>query len=174
MKKLEKTSLLEALSNELQEMEKVGKVNLAVVNTIDKLVEACYSTESFWRDNEKIPIQSSFMLYHASRNVRIVLQKMKQRFIEAEEKHENPTVVHESLAVIPSLGELCATLSSLTKQTLTKDMVGIISQRVGYLRDTAFVNSLLPEPEEEMKELDKNRLKKRFGEFANTLQAMSV
>jgi hypothetical protein len=99
---------------------------------------------------------------------------MKQRFIEAEEKHENPAIVHESVAMIPSLSELCVTISSLTKQTLTKDLVDIISQKVGYLRDVAFANSLLPTPEEEMQELDKNRLKKRFGQFADTLQAMSV
>jgi hypothetical protein len=174
VKRLEKKSILEALSDELQEMERVEKVNLAVVNTLNKLIDACYSTEGFWRDNQKIPIQSSFMLFHASRNVRIVLQKMKQRFVEAEGKHENPTVVHESLAVIPSLSELCATILSLTKQTPTKDIVDIISQKIGYLRDVAFANSLLPTPEEEMQELDKNRLKKRFTEFANTLQAMSV
>lgn len=172
--RLEKNNLLEELSNQLQKMEKVEKVDPVVVNTFEKLIDTCYSTENFWRDNEKESIQSSFMLYHASRNIRIILQKMKQRFIEAKEKHENPAIIHESVAVIPSLSELCVTISSLTKQTLTKDLVDIISQKVGYLRDVAFANSLLPTPEEEIQELDRNRLKRRFGQFADTLQAMSV
>lgn len=174
MKELKKSNLLGELSEQLQKMEKAGKVDVSIVNTLDKLIDVCQSTENFWRDDEKVTIQSSFLLYHASRNARIIIKKMKQRFIEAEEKHENPAVLHESLAIIPSLSELCATVSSLTTQTLTNELVNIVSEKLEYLRDIAFVHSLLPTPEEEMEELDKNRLKKRFGQFADTLQAMFI
>jgi len=174
VKKLEKSNLIEELSQQLQKMEKVGKVDTSVVNTLDNLVESCHSIENFWRDNDKIPIQNSFMLYHASRNARIILKKMKQRLIEARERHENPIVVEQSLAIIPSLSELCAIVSALTKQVPTKALVDIVSQKVEYLRDVAFINGLLPTPEEEMKELDQKRLKKCFGQFADTLQAMFV
>jgi len=172
--RLEKTSLLKELSDRLQKMERAAEVDRTVLNTLDKLIDACYSTESFWRDNKKESVQSSFMLYHASRNARIILQRMKQRFIEAEEKHQNPLVIEESIAIIPPLSELCVTISSLVKQTLTKDLVNMVSEKVQYLREVAFANSLLPTPEEEMQELDEKRLKKRFGEFADTLQAMFV
>lgn len=171
---MEKANLLQELSNRLQEMEKVGKVDVSIVETIDKLIDSCNSTESFWRDNEKVTVQSSFLLYHASRNARIVLNKMRRRFIGAEEKHENPSVVHNSLSIIPPLSELCVTLSFLTKQVPTKELVDNVSEKVEYMRDAAFANNLLPTPEEEMEEIDKERLKKRFGEFAGTLQAMFV
>jgi hypothetical protein len=174
VEKLENINLLKELSDQLQEMEKVRKVDKTVLKTIDKLLEGCHSTESFWRDNKKESVQNSFMLYHASRNVRIILQKMKQRFLEAEEKHENPVVVEDSIAIIPTLSEVCVTISSLVKQTLTKDLVKMVSEKVQYLRDVALANSLLPTPEEEIQELDEKRLKKRFSEFAGTLQAMYV
>jgi hypothetical protein len=166
------TNSFDDLFKQLQEMETAGKVNLSILGTIDKLIDSCNATENFWRDNKQVMIQQSFSLYHASRNSRIILKKMKKRFIEAEEKHENPSVVHDSLNILPQLSELYATLSSLTKQTLNKQLVDNVSEKVDYLRDVAYLNNMLPTPEEEIEELDQKHLKKRFTEFASTLQAM--
>jgi hypothetical protein len=166
------TNSFDDLFRQLQEMEATGKVNLSIVNTIDKLIDSCAVTENFWRDDEQVKIQQSFLLYHASRNSRIILKKMKKRFIEAAEKHENPSVVHDSIHVLPQLNELYTMLSSLTKQTPSKQLVDNVSEKVDYLRDTAYLNNMLPTPEEEMEELDQRHVKKRFGEFAGTLQAM--
>ena len=171
---MEKSDLLGELSQRLQEMERISKVDMSAVCILDKLIESCSSTERFWRDNDKITIQNSFLLFHASRNARIILKKMKQRLIEAEEKHENPVVVDQSLAIIPSLSELCVAVSVLTKQTPTKNLVETVSKKVEFLRDAAFINGLLPTPEEEIEELDQKRLKTCFGKLADTLQAMLV
>lgn len=172
MRKLEKQNPLNELTAQLQKMEESSIVDLAVLKTLDELIDSCHSAESFWKDNKKVSIQDSFWIYHASRNVRIILEKMKKRFTEAEEKHENPAVVHESIAVIPPLSEICASIFFLTERAPTKELVNMLSEKVAYLRETAYINSLLPTPEEEMKELDKKRLQNRFDQFANTLQAM--
>jgi len=166
------TDLLKELSEQLQKMESLEKVDLSIVDTIDKLINSCISTENFWRDNEQITIHNSFLLYHASRNAQIILKKMRKRFIEAEKMHENPSVVHDSICIIPPLSELCATLSFLAKQILNKQLIDNVSEIVEYLRDVAYANDLLPTPKEEMEEIDQENLKKRFGEFAGTLQAM--
>ena len=152
-------------------MEESSRVDLAVLKTLNELIVSCHSMEDFWRDYKKVSIQDSFSVYHASRNVRIVLEKMKKRFVEAEQKHENPAVVHESIAIIPPLSELCALIYLMKERAPTKELVSVLPEKVEYLRETAYINSLLPTAEEEMRELDKKRLQNRFDQFASTLQA---
>jgi hypothetical protein len=171
VKKLEKHAPLNELVAHLQKMEESSKVDLAVLKPLDELIGNCRSMEDFWKKDQRVPIQDAFLVYHASRNIRIVLNKMRKRFVEAEEKHENPAVVDESIAVIPPLSELCELIYLMKSKVPTKEMLGLLSAKVEYLRETASFNSLLPTPEEEIQELDKKRLHKCFDEFANTLRA---
>lgn len=171
---MEKTSYLELLYHQLDKMNEHQKVDVSVVETIDKIIKVCQDTEEFWMTNESIPIENAFLLYHASRNVRLVFEKMKERFIVAEEKHENPGVVTDSLKMFPLLNSLCYAVFSLRTMRINSESMSIISQRLRLLRKMALETSMFPSPEEELKELDKSKLKKCFKKFTNSLQAMFV
>lgn len=155
-------------------MEKSRKVDVSVINTLDSLIESCEKIEQSWIENKEIPIKSSFLLYHASRNSRLVLEKMKERFITASEIYENPGIINDSMLVVPILNGLCDLIFSLTKRAITPEMHSFVSKRLRLLRNTASNVSLLPSPEEEIKGVDRRKLKRRFSRFADTLQAMFI
>lgn len=156
----------------IEKMEDSKKVDPAVIGVLDKLIESCKEIQKYWVEREDLPIEDSFILYHASRNSRLVLEKMKKRFLLAEERHENPEVIDDSLLMLPHLSELCSIVSFFTKRELTPESRLLISQRLRLLRDSASNVSMLPSPEEEKKGLNREKLKRRFDRFTNTLQAM--
>jgi len=171
---VEKESIFNNLFQQLEKMEESREVDISVINTLDNLIGTCKKIEQSWIENEEIPIESSFLLYHASRNSRLVLEKMKHRFIKASETHENPKIVNDSMLVAPILGGLCDLMFSLTKRAITPEIHLFVSKRLGLLRNTASNVSLLPSPEEEMKSVNRKKLKTRFSRFADTLQAMFI
>lgn len=116
------------LSEQLQKMERVDEVDISVVDTLNKMIEDCRLRERFWIENEGKPVDLAFLLYHASRNSRIILEKMKQRFFEAKEKHENPRVIGDSLVIMPFLSELCFTISYSMKREVTDELQNLISR----------------------------------------------
>lgn len=171
---MEKGNSFTILVQRLETMEETKEVDISVVEILDKLIEDCKESEKFWIKKGGIAIEKSFLLYHASRNSRLILEKMKERFVLAGKKHENPRIISDSLALVPLLSELCFILFSLRKRRITSELYGVVSQRVRLLRNAAYNVSMLPSPEEEMKGLDRTRLEKRFNRFADTLQAMFV
>jgi len=164
----------EILFQKLQDMEESQKIDLSVVDLINSLIENCKDDEKFWVKNEKIPLEVSFLLYHSTRNARLVLEKMKDRFLKAEEKHENPKIVSDSITVMPALATLCNIIFSLKGKTITPEIQSFVLKRLKALRSTADEANLLPSPEEEMKTVNRRKLKGRFNRFANTLRAMLV
>lgn len=172
--KLEKIDSFTNLFHQLEIMEKSRKVDLSVIGVLDGLVEDCRRMEKFWIENEQIPVEDSYLLYHATRNSRLIFGKMKERFVLASEKHENPKVIEDSLMVAPLLGELHSTVVSLMNRVVTPELQFLISHRLRLLRNIASNVSMLPSPEEEMKGIDRRKLKRRFNRFTNTLQAMLV
>ena len=156
----------------IEKMEDSKTVDPTVIGVLDELIESCEEAQRYWVEREELPIEDSFILYHASRNSRLVLEKMKERFLSAEERHENPEVIGDSLLVLPHLSELCSIVSFLTKRELTPESRLLISQRLRLLRNAASNVSMLPSPEEEKQGLDRKKLKRRFDRFTSTLQAI--
>jgi hypothetical protein len=155
-------------------MDECQKVDISVVDVINNLIKTCTNSEEFWMKNEDVPVEYAFLLFHASRNIRLIFEKMKERFICAEKKHENPQVVTDSLRIFPLLNSLCYTVFSLRKIRLNSKSILMVSQRLRLLRKMALETSMFPSPEEELKELDRAQLRKRFRKFADNLQAMFV
>lgn len=170
---MENKSASAGLIQLLESMEETQVVDLSITGIIDNLISDCSSTELYWMKSD-IPIETSFLMYHSSRNSRIILEKMKQRFIESVEKHENPAVIGDSLQVAPMLSELHQAVSFLKERKMAPEMYSLLSKRLKALRSVASDVSMLPSAEEELRSVDKKKLKRRFGRFADTVQAMFI
>lgn len=171
---MEKEDHLESLYHQLTKMDETQKVDVSVVDVINELIQASKSSEEFWIKSEGVSVEDAFLLFHASRNIRLIFEKMEERFSLAEEKHENPQVVTDSLRIFPLLNSLCYTVFSLKKMRINSGTISMVSQKLRLLRKMALETSMFPSPEEELKELDKIELRKRFTKFADALQAMFV
>jgi len=169
---LERENYLESLYQQLLKMDKAQKVDVSVVDVINELIQACKSSEKFWMENEDISIEDAFLLFHVSRNIRLIFGKMKERFRLAEEKHENPQIVTDSLRIFPILNSLCYTVFSLKTVRVNSETISMVGQKLRLLRKMALEASMFPSPEEELKELDKTELKKCFTKFTDGLQAI--
>jgi hypothetical protein len=162
------------LIERLERMKQLQKVDTSVVEILDELIRKCKETERFWIESENLPVDTSFLLYHSTRNSRLVLEKMKDRFIMAAKKGENPHVISDSMEVVPILSELYEATSLLRERPIAPEVLSFISNRLKTLRNVAYKVSMLPSPEEEIAEVDRAKFKKHFGRFAETLQAMLI
>lgn len=167
---MEKETSLVALSEQVSRVEETGKIDPSIFETFDSAIVSCKRDEEFWVSNEEVSTKASFVLYHASRNSRIILEKMKKGFEEALGEKENPTVAVHSLRILPDLNGICDLITSLKKDTISSNMVTFIMNRVRGLRNIAREVNMLPSPEEEIQKVDKKMLKKHFGHFMDSLQ----
>lgn len=167
---MENMNACNVLSSELEVMRVAREINITVTNTIAKVVAECKDREKFWISNTTIPSQVAFTFYHASRNVRIIFEKMHDRFVQALERHENPKVVDQASIVFPELSEMCDLLDSLGKGKITSEMIEFIKKRVRILRNTAQKVGMLPTIEEETKAVNKEELLQELGELADHLR----
>ena len=152
--------------------QETGKTDKSIFGIFDTIIEHCKKAEEFWIERKDIPVESAFLLYHSTRNSRLILEKMKDRFLLAEEKKENPKVAEDSLFVFPYLNELCFLTSSLKEKNVTPKLKIVISQKLEALRSVASTYSMLPSPEEEIKGLDRKEMRKCFLNLSQSLQAM--
>lgn len=171
---LEKKDNFVILIEKLEKMEQLQKVDLSIIEILDELIRNCKETENFWVESENLPVDTSFLLYHSTRNSRLVLERMKNRFISAVEKNENPHIISDAIQIAPLVIELCEMAFSLKKRPITPEVLSFISNRLKLLRNTAYKLSMMPSPEEEIAEIDKKKFKKRFSRFAEALQAMFI
>ncbi|MBS7635733.1 hypothetical protein KEJ37_00065 [Candidatus Bathyarchaeota archaeon] len=171
---MEKKDNFTVLIEKLERMEQLQKIDASVVKILDELIENCKEAERFWVESERTPVDISFLLYHSTRNSRLVLEKMKNRFITATKKNENPHVIADSIEIVPILSELYEATLSLKERPITPEILSFISNRLKLLRNMAHKVSMMPSPEEEIAEIDKAKFKKRFSHFAETLQAMFI
>jgi len=171
---MEKRDSYIVLSEELEAMQVSRKITSSAIPTIGAVVEECKNREKFWVSNTEVTPQVTFVLYHASRNTRIIFQKMHTKFVRASELHLNPEVVDQATTVFPELLEMCNLLDSLKEGKTTPEMIGFIRKRVRSLRTTAQKVSMLPTIQEEVEEVDKDEMEQELKELADHLKANLV
>lgn len=171
---MENRDTCDVLFKQFEAMQVSHEVDKTTISTIGLVLEECKHREKFWVSNTEIPPQAAFVLYHASRNTRIIFEKMHNRFIRASELHQNPKVIEEAFVVFPDLSEMCDLLDSLRGKEITPEMTGFIRKRVRTLRNTAEKVGMLPTIDEETREIDKKELAKELGELADHLRVNLV
>ncbi len=171
---MEKNVACDTLSASLEAMQASHKIEAKALNTIGDIITECKNREAYWLSNSEVPPLAAFVLYHASRNARIIFDKMLNRFTFAHERHENPSVVHDARLVFPSLCDICNILDSLKERQITSEMLQFIKKRVRILRNTAEKASMLPTIEEEVKTVNKKELTTELEELAADLRVNLV
>lgn len=153
-------------------MEEKNTVNLDILADFDRLKDEFSAFEKECIGKTQLSTEDAFLLFHASRSSRMILDKIEARFKEARERHENPVVVDLSKMVFPSLNDLYNLIISTKCSTLSGTQRESILQRLKILRDVAATTSMLPTINDEKKSVSKIELKKSFKDVADNLQAM--
>lgn len=167
---MEKVDACTLLLSKLEGMQASRKLDPSSLGMIEAVIGECGKKETFWLSNKDISPQAAFVLYHAARNARMVLEKMYERFVQAAELHENPKVVDDAMVVFPELSEMCSFMDSMQKAEIKPAVLEYVRRRIRTLRNTAGKVQMFPSIEEEMKAVDKKKLAKEFGDLAENLR----
>jgi hypothetical protein len=154
----------------LDKMERERKVDLAVVGEINGATTVLDDYEKKVVSGTASDIKASFLAYHIIRNTRIALQKMKARFMAAEENHDNPIVAEESLSLLPVLAESFNVAQSWQVGTLSEDAENSMIEQIRILRDAMSNASMTMSEEEESEELVKTGLQSEWGLLADAVR----
>lgn len=166
------SKIFDEILSSIEEMERERKIDSSKIEKLDIPIEHLREYEDFWLTNEKIPIEDAFILYHTSRNLHLILEKIKSKFLSAVEKRENPKVAEDSLSILPMISNLYDALTSLWEEPLSKDVRLFLTRHLRTLRNTAAEISMLPSYEEEIKTVNIEDLKKEVEGFADTVKEM--
>jgi hypothetical protein len=126
--------------------------------------------EDYWVSCKEVPQQTAFVMYHASRNNRIILEKMQSRFVTTAERHENPKVVDDAMLVYPELNEMCTFIDTLKTAKISDSLLEFVRKRTRNLRNTAEKADMFPSFAEESKKVNKSELTKQFNAIAEDLR----
>jgi len=171
MKKFGEIEVFDSIYVKLEQMEEQQKVDLSITGELDILRQRFRELEMFWVRNRRVKIDDAFVLYHCARNCENILEKMKNRFLEAHERHLNPQVVRDSSSVISSLHTLYDFLDIPSEESIDPEKINFILNRLKETREIASNVSMLPSFHEETKNLNILKLRKQFVNMAKSLQA---
>ena len=158
------------LSSKLEDMQVSRKLDESAIPIIKQAITENKKREEFWLSNKEIASQAAFVLFHAARNSRMIMEKMLTRFLTAAQMHENPKVVDDALLVYPELNEMCSFMDSLKTAELTDSLVEFVRTRSRILRNTAEKAKMFPSTQEEIEKVNKSDLAKEFGAIAEDLR----
>lgn len=168
------SSRLSGISLLLDSMERERKVDLSVVDEIDRATIVLDDYGKKIVSDTSSDVKASFLAYHILRNIRIALQKMKARFATAEENHDNPVVAEVSLALLPLLAESFEVAQCWEAGPLSQDAESSMIEHIRTLRDAMSSASMTMSEEEESEELAKTGLAGEWGLLADAVRDIYI
>lgn len=155
------------MRSDLNKMETKGVVDFSFMSKIEWLNTEVERTKQYWINQKEVSIGSAFIFYSAMHNTNLILEKMKKRFRNAKKVHDNPKIACDSLLVIPIISEVYhkTIQAAEEKQKLNPFLPNVMLHLVSTLRTTAKFAGLLPTLNEEVKKIDKNKLKETAKEL---------
>ncbi len=169
----EALDIYEKLLFDLEKMAEKGKVDLSIVKGLELIGKKFSDCEEKWVATEKMAQEDAFLLYHASRSSRMIVDKMKNRFLLSEKNADNPKVVDDALKVLPIISEINNIVSpDETKLTINEETKSFLIGLVRILRNNAAEFSMLPSMDDEFKGIDREAFIKQLSLIADTLQGI--
>lgn len=162
--------VLEGIFTSISIMEENKTIDLSIIDELEAFTESIKQFEDFWIESERLPLKNAFIAYHITRNVRIILEKVNSRIKESIRAYENPKVIYETMHIMPALVELYAAIETFKGKSIPPGVFPYLSNRLRILRDLAAEVSMLPSFEDEVKEVNIEKLKKSFSSFAGLIQ----
>lgn len=158
----------DALFQKFVIMEDEGKINLTIVNDLDVAIQVNRENENFWISYPG-DASTSFTLYHASRNMKLITEKIKKRVLNAAKNSDNPTIANNSIQILPLMSEILFSIMTM-KENFQQKKVNYIDNQIRLLRENSFNLELLPTVNEEIKGLDKRTLKSHLYQLSEKIQ----
>jgi len=164
------------MRSDLNGMETEGSIDSSFTIKIDKLDSEFTKMKQYWIDQKEVSVGSAFIFYSAMHNTKLILTKMKERFKNADKTGDNPGVACDSLLIMPIISEVYQKTAQAAeeKQRLNPFLPNEMLKLVSTLRTTARLVRLLPTPDEEVKETDKNQLRKTAVELDKKFVASNL
>jgi hypothetical protein len=169
-------SYINDMRSDLNRMEAKGFVDCSFVAKIDTLGSELTKMKQYWADQKAVSVGSAFIFYSAMHNAELVLSKMRDRFNKAHKTDDNPGVACDSLLIMPVISEVFQKTSQAAeeKQRLNPFLPTEMLKLVSTLRTTAKLVNLLPTLDEEVKGIDKDRLKETAMEIDKKFVASNL
>jgi hypothetical protein len=170
-----KTHIFLEFMQSLEEMEAKREVDRNTsIEKINELVSLFGESEHLWSKDKKTPIDIAFVMYLASRNSRMILEKMGDRF--GEPKLANPKVAVDSARIIPALLDLYVNLVSAEKQAPSVNFIlpTRMLHSIYSLRKIASEIDMLPSIAEELKDIPRETIRKEFSDLDVRIWGMTA
>ena len=151
--------------------ENTGKIDLKIVNTLDEIKEQLEENEKYWIDNNNISLDESFSFYLATRNSRLLIQKITKRVSESQKSNDNPQIALDSINILPLVQEISSILYKAYKKQNNLDSV-TKAKLVDYifsLRAKAHNLNLSPEENDELERIDMQDFKENISKFCSNV-----
>jgi len=164
------------MRSDLNKMEAEGFVDSSFVTKIDKLDSELARMKQYWIEQKEVSVGSAFIFYSAMHNSGLILSKMRERFKNANKTGDNPTVACDSLLIMPIISEVYqkTVQAAEERQKLNPFLPNEMLKLVSALRTTAKLVGMLPTLDEEVKKVDKNRLKETAMELDKKFVASNL
>jgi len=165
--------------DDLEEMEERGTITSDFVVKLDKLGSSFEDFESYWIKEGDAPIQAAFVMYLASRNCRMVLEKIRARLkhvVSSNNKQDNPNAIIDTIKVAPLIFEIYIKLVRARKQTPDIDFLNQkeILALVRSLREAAKSANALPSVDEELKGIDRSIVQQEIVDLDARINMMTM
>jgi len=156
-------TLLDEITGRVNKMEDEGKVDLDILHDLDKLKDGLLAIEDKWVNNSS---RDSFYFYQAIRNVELILERVVERFAAAKERHDNPQIALDTLAIIP----IASDIIQLTESgAVEHDKIDRVLERTRQLRDKAAETSLIESDARNLKDVDSEEVGHTFDQIMERL-----
>jgi len=149
------------MRSDLSRMEKEHRVDSSFLKKINLVISEFGKLETYWVIQKDVALRTAFIIYTALRNARLVLERMRKRFEESTGKNENPKIVEDSAMVMPLIFEIYQKSKRATeeKRNLDPFMPNEMLKLLSTLRITAKATGLLPQTQDEMRGIDRERFR---------------
>ncbi|MFY3739702.1 MAG: hypothetical protein HMLIMOIP_000121 [Candidatus Nitrosomirales archaeon] len=144
------STALDEVISALNNMKETGKVDQSITTNLDTLAKVFKEAQEKWLTSRNARLGIFF--YYAARNAALVVSRMKERFLSANQVDGNAKIADESLQVVGLVRELF----DLTRNEKADDATTkLIIERVKTLRKVATDIKLVQVQEKELEDVDK-------------------
>lgn len=141
---------LDQVISALNSMKETGKVDQSITTSLDTLAKVFKEAQEKWLTSRNTGV--SIFFYYAARNAALVVSRMRERLLSANQVDGNAKIADESLQVVGLIRELF----DLTRNEKPDDAsTKLIIERVKTLRKVATDIKLVQVPEKELEDVDK-------------------
>ena len=155
--------IVQEIRDSLNRMEDTGKVDMSILNSLEKLRQLVYKIQSKWLEH---PNTDAFYFYQAVRNIELIVGMMEDRFKNSKETNDNPKVAKDSLIMMPIISDI---LHMTEKCKISDSSINEILDKTMRLRNTAASTNLIEPLSADYDAIDKDTLQYRFVPLMNRL-----